>query len=79
MGRVFAFFLAAIPISLSVIGVKLIRDSLFQIIYWTFAFPWLQTIVGIVLFLLGLSFIGGFIYHRDKKRNKVTKRRFTRR
>ncbi|CEE01978.1 MULTISPECIES: DUF2627 domain-containing protein [Bacillaceae] len=79
MGRVFAFFLAAIPISLSVIGVKLIRDSLFQIIYWPFAFPWLQTIVGIVLFLLGLSFIGGFIYHRDKKRNKVTKRRFTRR
>lgn len=79
MGRVFAFFLAAIPISLSVIGVKLIRDSLFQIIYCPFAFPWLQTIVGIVLFLLGLSFIGGFIYHRDKKRNKVTKRRFTRR
>lgn len=70
MGRVFAFFLAAIPISLSVIGVKLIRDSLFQIIYWPFAFPWLQTIVGIVLFLLGLSFIGGFIYHRDKKEIK---------
>lgn len=78
MARIIAFLLLILPGIVSVIGVKIIRDSFFQIIYWPFTLLWLQMIVGFFLFLFGLSIIGGFIYHRDKKRKKVTKRRFTR-
>ncbi|WP_033828461.1 DUF2627 domain-containing protein [Bacillus andreraoultii] len=78
MGRLLALIIILIPGVLSVIGVKLIRDSLFKIIHWPFFQIWQQISVGFLFFLTGLAIIGGFIYHRDKKRNKITKRRFSR-
>lgn len=78
MARLLALIVIIIPGVISVIGVKLIRDSLFKIIHWPFFLIWQQIIVGVLLFLTGLAIIGGFIYYRDKKRNKITKRRFSR-
>lgn len=34
---------------------------------------WWRVLIGLVLMLGGLSFLGGFVYHREKKRGKVGK------
>ncbi len=35
---------------------------------------WVQFLLGLLLFIGGLSFIAGFIFYRDRKRNKVQER-----
>ncbi|MCU9613820.1 DUF2627 domain-containing protein [Caldibacillus lycopersici] len=74
MTRLLALIIVLIPGILAVIGVKLMRDSAFSIENWPFTNVWLQFAFGLFLFIMGLAFIGGFIYRRDKKRKKVTKR-----
>jgi Protein of unknown function (DUF2627) len=32
---------------------------------------WLQFLAGFISFSAGLAFVGGFIFYRDRKRNKV--------
>lgn len=34
-------------------------------------FAYLNFAIGLILFILGLAIVGGFIYYRDKKRNKI--------
>jgi hypothetical protein len=67
-----------IPAILAVYGVKLMRDMTFGILQSPIPFLWLQFLIGLFLFLGGLSFVAGFIFYRDRKRNKVQKR-FTKR
>jgi uncharacterized membrane protein YdcZ (DUF606 family) len=74
MNRILALILLLIPGFLAALGVKLMRDTLFGILQEPIAFLWLQFLIGIILFLFGLWFIGGFILHRDRKRNKVQSR-----
>ncbi|ALS28388.1 DUF2627 domain-containing protein [Paenibacillus cisolokensis] len=38
------------------------------------AFDWLPFLLGFVLFFLGIGFIGGWIFFRDRKRNYVAPR-----
>ncbi|HLR14182.1 MAG TPA: DUF2627 family protein, partial [Bacillota bacterium] len=33
----------------------------------------IQFIIGLLLFIFGLAFIGGFIVHRDRKKNLIKK------
>lgn len=73
MKRIIAFVIVIIPILFAIFGVKIMRDTLFQIYQWPFTSLSLQFISGLVFFLGGLGLIGGFIYRRDKKRHKVTK------
>lgn len=69
MTRLIALLILVIPGALATFGVKLMRDSLFDIFYPIFLFIWLQFIAGLLFFILGLAFIGGFIFYRDRKRS----------
>lgn len=63
-----------IPGVLAAYGIKLMRDMVFGILQPPFPLLWVQFLAGLLFFLLGLAFIGGFILHRDRKRNKVQPR-----
>jgi uncharacterized membrane protein len=63
-----------IPIIMAVLGIKLIRDLTFGILQSPIPFLWLQFIIGTILITGGFLLIGGFIFYRDKKRNKVQKK-----
>ncbi|WP_458412558.1 DUF2627 domain-containing protein [Schinkia sp. CFF1] len=71
MRRFIALLIVAIPGFLAVLGIKLMRDTLFAIPQFNIPFLWLQFLIGFLLFLFGLIFVGGFIFYRDKKRKKL--------
>ncbi|WP_377888583.1 DUF2627 domain-containing protein [Alkalihalobacillus sp. R86527] len=72
--RLMALLIVLIPGILGVYGIKLMRDVIFGITIPPFTSLILQFILGLVFFIAGLSFVGGFIFYRDRKRNKVQKR-----
>ncbi|ABS23095.1 DUF2627 domain-containing protein [Bacillus cytotoxicus] len=74
MQRYFALLLALIPISLAMLGIKLMRDTVFGILLSPFPVLWLQFLIGTCCFAVGFYLFGGFILHRDRKRNKVQPR-----
>lgn len=66
--RIVALLIMLIPGVVAIYGWTLMREAFFT----TFdpnGFHWWTFLLGLLLFLLGLAFIGGFIRHRDKKRN----------
>ncbi|SIS36960.1 DUF2627 domain-containing protein [Salimicrobium flavidum] len=73
--RLIALLVLVVPGILAVYGIKLIRDALFGELQPVFLHLFLQGVIGVILVVGGLLFIGGFILHRDRKRNK-TKGRF---
>ncbi|MDQ0156450.1 DUF2627 domain-containing protein [Robertmurraya andreesenii] len=76
MVRLFALLILVIPGVIAAYGIKLMRDMVFGITNgpFTSSLLWLQFLVGLLLFVVGLGFIGGFILHRDRKKNKVQPR-----
>ncbi len=74
MIRIFALLILLIPGFLAAYGIKLMRDMLFGILLSPFPYLWLQFLIGLFLFVAGLSFVAGFIFHRDRKKNKVQAR-----
>ena len=74
MIRILALILLLIPGFLAALGVKLMRDMVFGILQSPFPYLWLQFLIGLFMFFAGIWFIGGFILHRDRKRNKVQSR-----
>ena len=75
MIRIIAAALLFIPGIFSAFGIKLMRDNIFNEFYPIFFYPSIQFIVGLLLFLGGLAFIGGFIIHRDRKKQQKKKRK----
>lgn len=73
--RLIALFILVIPGIFAVYGIKLMRDALFGEFHPMFFHIALQGLIGLLLLIGGLAFIGGFILHRDRKR-KLTKGRF---
>ncbi|MYL41882.1 MULTISPECIES: DUF2627 domain-containing protein [Virgibacillus] len=71
MMRIIAALLLFIPGIISAIGIKLMRDSLFASFYPIFFHTSIQFIIGLILFLAGIAFIGGFIIYRDRKRQRT--------
>jgi energy-coupling factor transporter transmembrane protein EcfT len=69
--RIVALFVLVIPGLIAACGIKLMRDTVFGIHDAPFTNLWVQFTVGLVFFLIGLSFVAGFIFHRDRKKNKV--------
>ncbi|MDA3131152.1 DUF2627 family protein [Aliibacillus thermotolerans] len=53
------------------IGIKLMRDTMFQELQAPFPFLWLQFFTGLFLVVFGIWFIAGFVRYRDRKNNKV--------
>jgi hypothetical protein len=74
MKRIVALLILVIPGFLAGFGIKLMRDMTFGILQSPIPYLWLQFLLGLVLFLGGLGFVAGFIFHRDRKRNKVQDR-----
>jgi hypothetical protein len=67
--RIIAIIILCIPGIVAVYGWTLIREALLysflgQKFIWAF-------ISGLFLFLFGISILGGFIFYRDNKRNKI--------
>lgn len=75
--RIVAVLMLFIPGLLAAYGIKLMRDALFAQLFPIFYNISIQFLVGLILFLLGLFFIGGFIYRRDQKRNLIKPKRQT--
>jgi hypothetical protein len=75
MARLLAVLIIFIPGIIATIGIKLMRDSLFNIVHPILFNVIIQFIVGVIFFVAGLGFVGGFILHRDRKRN-LTKGKF---
>ncbi|HLO12249.1 MAG TPA: DUF2627 domain-containing protein [Pseudoneobacillus sp.] len=74
MTRIIALLILVVPGFFAAVGIKFMRDMLFGILHSPFPFLWLQFISGFILFIVGLGFVAGFIFHRDRKRNKVQSR-----
>jgi hypothetical protein len=74
MKRIIALIILLIPGILAALGIKLMRDMTFGILQAPFPYLWLQFLIGLVFFIGGLSFVAGFIFHRDRKRNNVQAR-----
>lgn len=76
MIRLFALLILVIPGVFAGYGIKMMRDMVFGITVGPFSasFLWLQFLVGLLMFIVGVGFIGGFILHRDRKKNKVQAR-----
>lgn len=74
MVRIIAVIVLFLPGVIGAFGIKLMRDALFAQAYPFLLNEIVQFIVGFIMFAAGLAFIGGFIYHRDKKRNLVKDR-----
>ncbi|EKN63613.1 hypothetical protein BABA_24690 [Neobacillus bataviensis LMG 21833] len=71
MIRIIALFIVVIPGVLAALGIKLMRDMTFGILQVPFPNLLLQFLVGLIFFIGGLGFVAGFIFRRDRKRNKV--------
>ncbi|MFD1018659.1 DUF2627 family protein [Thalassobacillus hwangdonensis] len=71
--RLIALLILLIPGVIAVLGIKLIRDTLFGIFHPVFFHIGIQFVAGILFIIGGLAFIGGFIVHRDRKRNLTKK------
>jgi hypothetical protein len=74
MHRYIALLLALVPVVMAVVGIKLMRDTVFGILISPIPFLSLQFIIGLACFAFGIYVFGGFILHRDRKRNKVQAR-----
>ncbi|HLR64988.1 MAG TPA: DUF2627 domain-containing protein [Pseudogracilibacillus sp.] len=71
MGRLLALIVIVTPGIIGAIGIKLMRDALFYEVYSFLFNAGIQFIVGLIMFIFGLVFIGGFIFHRDRKRQLI--------
>jgi hypothetical protein len=73
--RFFAILLLVIPGAIATYGWTLMREVLFNYFNPDIAtFLWGKFLLGFLLFVSGVAFIGGFIFHRDKKRRRVQRR-----
>jgi len=72
--RIIAFALLLIPGLLTALGIKWMRDMIFGRLSPMLPALWVQFLLGLLLFIGGLSFIAGFVFYRDRKRNKVQNR-----
>lgn len=70
MIRIIAVLMLLVPGLISAYGIKLMRDTLFNEFHPIFFHNSVQFMIGLLLFLGGIWFIGGFIVYRDRKKQK---------
>jgi len=71
MARILAVIVIFTPVVIGAFGIKLMRDALFADVSPIIFNEIVQFIIGFIMFAAGLAFIGGFIYHRDKKKQLI--------
>ena len=74
MQKIVALLILFIPAVLAGVGVKLMRDSMFGVLNDPFTMIAVQFIVGLVLSIAGIWFIGGYILHREQKNKRAAER-----
>ena len=74
MSRILAVIVMFTPGVIGAFGIKLMRDALFAEVSPILFNEIIQFIIGFIMFAIGLAFIGGFIYHRDKKKQLIKER-----
>jgi len=77
--RFIAILLLVIPGFMATYGFLEMKNALFDYFAGlgeehTVSFAWLQMLTGVTLFVLGVGFVGGWIFFRDRKRNYVAPR-----
>lgn len=71
--RLLAILLLAVPTVLAMFGWNEMKNSVYSYMA-NDGFPFGKFAIGAFLFLVGVSFIAGFIFHRDKKRKLLQPR-----
>ncbi|SHE45240.1 Protein of unknown function [Seinonella peptonophila] len=71
--RIFAILLLCLPAVIGIYGWKILRDAVFDLFAGQ-PVSWLKIGGGSLCLLFALYVIGGFIFYRDKKRNKIDPR-----
>ncbi len=74
MARLIALIILIVPGIIAGYGFKQMRDVLFGTLNHPFPSLAVQFTAGLICFIAGLSFIAGFIFHRDRRKNKVQPR-----
>ena len=81
LSRLLAILLLVVPGIGAAYGFLMMKDSLFNyfadmgdMALQTPSFAWVSFIIGFILFFAGISFIGGWIFFRDRKRNYLSSR-----
>lgn len=79
--RFIAVLLLVIPGIIATSGFLLMKNAVFDYVVDhgndnlnSPVFPWFPFTVGLLLFMMGVGFIGGWIFFRDHKRNYVAAR-----
>jgi len=74
--KLIALLIMLIPAALAVYGIKLMRDTFYLAFDPDYTGGSLlgQFFLGLLLFVVPVLFIGGFILHHDRKRNRVQAR-----
>lgn len=82
LSRFIAILILVIPGIAAMIGFLKIKDALFDYMVQhgddelvQTSFQWGEFLLGLLLFAAGISFLAGWIYFRDKKRNYVGPRK----
>ncbi|MBL0387521.1 DUF2627 family protein [Tumebacillus sp. ITR2] len=71
MGRFIVWVILIGIFVLSGYGLNLIRIAIVDKIANPEIVIWWKVLIGSVLMVGGLSFLGGFVFYRDRKQNKV--------
>ncbi|WP_019122866.1 DUF2627 domain-containing protein [Brevibacillus massiliensis] len=73
--KLVALLIMAVPVVVAGFGIKLMRDTFYQYFDPEInQFLWGHFLLGMVLFVIPVAFIGGFVLHHDRKRNRVQPR-----
>ncbi|HET7627487.1 MAG TPA: DUF2627 domain-containing protein [Bacillales bacterium] len=72
--RLIAWLILIIPGLLAGYGIKWMRDTFFNELSAIFPYLWVQFLCGSAAFLFGMSFIGGFLMFREKKKRQNRKK-----
>ena len=68
--RLFALLLLCIPGAIGIYGWTWMRDVFFDYMGGE-GFNILSFLGGLAMFLIALTFLGGFLYYRDEKKNLI--------
>lgn len=71
MQRMIAFIIMLIPAIMAGAGIKFMRDTLFGKLVSPIPWLWLQFVLGVIFFVIGIGFFAGFLLNRDRKNGRV--------
>ncbi|WP_414050251.1 DUF2627 domain-containing protein [Macrococcus animalis] len=71
MKKFIALLVLVIPIYFAGLGIKWMRDAVFGLLVPELHYIWLQFFIGFILMILGVSFVGGYILHIEKKSKRA--------